>query len=111
VSFGKFIPDFNECSFTLGNGKKAAKILHSTNNFPEFTWKIRPAPLVKRLVFLGINEDPVSIETLKKILFESAFQQRMGRCRTTCQQETGENCCGYWIGGPCKGLAAAQQLK
>ena len=47
---GNLLPDFNDYVYK-GNWEKAAKILHSTNNFPEFTGRLCPAPCVKRHAF------------------------------------------------------------
>ena len=58
------IPDFNDL-IHKGEWKKASEILHSTNNFPEFTGRLCPAPCEKACV-LGIIEDPVSIENIEK---------------------------------------------
>ena len=54
---GNLIPDFNDNVYK-GKWKEAAKILHATNNFPEFTGRLCPAPCEEACV-LGINEDPV----------------------------------------------------
>ena len=62
---GNLIPDFNDMVFQ-GKWQEAAKILHNTNNFPEFTGRLCPAPCEEACV-LGINEDPVSIENIEKI--------------------------------------------
>ena len=70
---GNLIPDFNDNVY-LGNWEKAAKILHSTNNFPEFTGRLCPAPCEQACV-LGINEDPVSIENIEKNIVEVAFEK------------------------------------
>ena len=55
---GNLIPDFNDAVYK-GKWEKAAEILHSTNNFPEFTGRLCPAPCEEACV-LGINEDPVT---------------------------------------------------
>ena len=70
---GNLIPDFNDNVYR-GNWEKAAKILHSTNNFPEFTGRLCPAPCEQACV-LGINEDPVSIENIEKNIVEVAFEK------------------------------------
>ena len=68
---GNLIPDFNDAVYD-GNWEKASQILHSTNNFPEFTGRLCPAPCEEACV-LGINEDPVSIENIEKNIVETAF--------------------------------------
>ena len=65
---GNLIPDFNDKVYN-GKWKEAAAILHSTNNFPEFTGRLCPAPCEEACV-LGINEDPVSIENIEKNIVE-----------------------------------------
>ena len=68
---GNLIPDFNDAVYQK-NWEKATDILHSTNNFPEFTGRLCPAPCEEACV-LGINEDPVSIENIEKNIVETAF--------------------------------------
>lgn len=68
---GNFIPDFND-KVHKGKWEEAAQILHSTNNFPEFTGRLCPAPCEEACV-LGINEDPVTIENIEKNIVETAF--------------------------------------
>ncbi|PZR37283.1 MAG: glutamate synthase, partial [Azospira oryzae] len=57
---GNIIPEFNDAVYQ-GNWKQAYEILSSTNNFPEFTGRICPAPCEASCV-LGINKSPVAIE-------------------------------------------------
>ena len=68
---GNLIPDFNDAVYR-GKWEKAAEILHATNNFPEFTGRLCPAPCEEACV-LGINEDPVTIENIEKNIVETAF--------------------------------------
>ena len=70
---GNIIPDFND-AVHRNNYKEAYQILSSTNNFPEFTGRICPAPCEASCV-LGINNDPVTIEHIEKQIIEEAFQQ------------------------------------
>jgi len=70
---GNFIPDFNDMVHK-GEWKKALKILHATNNFPEFTGRLCPAPCEKACV-LGIIDDPVSIENIEKRIVERGFEE------------------------------------
>lgn len=102
---GNLIPDFNDKVYK-GKWKEAAEILHSTNNFPEFTGRLCPAPCEEACV-LGINEDPVSIENIEKRIVEQAFE--MG----WIQPNPPEVRTGFKvaiIGSGPAGLAAAQQL-
>ena len=61
---GNLIPDFNDLVYN-NNWKEALKVLHSTNNFPEFTGRLCPAPCESACV-LGIISPPVSIEMIEK---------------------------------------------
>ena len=69
---GNNIPAFNDAVFQE-EWEKAFTILNSTNNFPEFTGRICPAPCEKACV-LGINNDPVTIEHIEKSVAEKAFE-------------------------------------
>ncbi|NNK74281.1 MAG: glutamate synthase subunit beta, partial [Flavobacteriaceae bacterium] len=86
--------------------KEAAKILHSTNNFPEFTGRLCPAPCEEACV-LGINEDPVSIENIEKNIIEIAFESGWITPEPPVKR-TGKSVA--IIGSGPAGLAAAQQL-
>ena len=70
---GNLIPDFNDLIYK-GEWKKALAILHSTNNFPEFTGRLCPAPCEKACV-LGLIEDPISIENIEKNIVERGFEE------------------------------------
>ncbi len=102
---GNLIPDFNDAVYR-GKWEKAAEILHATNNFPEFTGRLCPAPCEEACV-LGINEDPVSIENIEKNIVETAFQKgwvvaNPPEFRTSKKVAV--------VGSGPAGLAAAQQL-
>lgn len=102
---GNLIPDFNDAVYQ-SKWEKAAEILHSTNNFPEFTGRLCPAPCEEACV-LGINEDPVSIENIEKNIVETAFEKgwiipKPPSVRTDKKIAV--------IGSGPAGLAAAQQL-
>ena len=102
---GNLIPDFNDAVYR-GKWEKAADILHSTNNFPEFTGRLCPAPCEEACV-LGINEDPVSIENIEKNIVETAFEK--GWIKATPPNRRTEKSVAVVGSGPA-GLAAAQQL-
>ncbi len=102
---GNLIPDFNDAVYQ-GKWEKAAKILHSTNNFPEFTGRLCPAPCEEACV-LGINEDPVSIENIEKNIVETAFGNGWIQPMIPVVR-TGKNVA--IIGSGPAGLAAGQQL-
>ncbi|MBJ7879572.1 glutamate synthase subunit beta [Gelidibacter salicanalis] len=102
---GNLIPDFNDKVYK-GRWKEAAQILHSTNNFPEFTGRLCPAPCEEACV-LGINEDPVSIENIEKNIVEKAFEEGW---ITAHPPKTRTDKKVAVIGSGPAGLAAAQQL-
>lgn len=102
---GNRIPDFNDKVYK-GRWKEAAQILHSTNNFPEFTGRLCPAPCEEACV-LGINEDPVTIENIEKSIIETAFKEGWIVPKPP-QNRTGKKVA--IIGSGPSGLAAAQQL-
>lgn len=102
---GNLIPDFNDAVYQ-GKWEKAASILHSTNNFPEFTGRLCPAPCEEACV-LGINEAPVSIENIEKNIVETAFTKGWIKAHPP-QQRTGKKVAV--VGSGPAGLATAQQL-
>ncbi len=102
---GNLIPDFNDKVYK-GRWKEAAQILHATNNFPEFTGRLCPAPCEEACV-LGINEDPVSIENIEKNIAETAFKEGWVTAHPP-KFRTGKNVAV--VGSGPAGLAAAQQL-
>ena len=102
---GNLIPDFNDAVY-LGKWEKAADILHATNNFPEFTGRLCPAPCEEACV-LGINEDPVTIENIEKNIVETAFEKGW-IVATPPANRTGKKVAV--IGSGPAGLATAQQL-
>lgn len=102
---GNLIPDFNDAVYQ-GKWEKAAKILHSTNNFPEFTGRLCPAPCEEACV-LGINEDPVSIENIEKNIVETAFDKGWIKPEPPSKR-TGKSVAV--VGSGPAGLATAQQL-
>lgn len=102
---GNLIPDFNEAVYR-GQWEKAANLLHATNNFPEFTGRLCPAPCEEACV-LGINEDPVSIETIEKNIVEKAFEAGWIRPEPPAARTNKKVAI---VGSGPAGLAAAQQL-
>lgn len=102
---GNLIPDFNDAVYK-GHWEKASKLLHATNNFPEFTGRLCPAPCEEACV-LGINEDPVSIENIEKNIAETAFSNGWILPQPPTQR-TGKKIAV--VGSGPAGLAAAQQL-
>ena len=102
---GNLIPDFNH-SIYKNDWPKALKILHSTNNFPEFTGRLCPAPCESACV-LGIIEAPVSIELIEKYIPERGFKEGWITPQPPAHR-TGKKVAV--VGSGPAGLAAAQQL-
>ena len=73
------IPDWNDLVYR-GRWKEAVRQLHSTNNFPEFTGRICPAPCEAACV-LGINEPAVTIKQIEKSIVERGFHGRLDSSR------------------------------
>jgi glutamate synthase (NADPH/NADH) small chain len=99
------IPDWNDLIYR-DRWKEAIRALHSTNNFPEFTGRICPAPCEAACV-LGINGPPVTIKVVEKAIIEHAFREGWVRPEPPAQR-TGKRVAV--IGSGPAGLAAAQQL-
>jgi glutamate synthase (NADPH/NADH) small chain len=102
---GNLIPDWNDHVFHA-NSEQAIIALHATNNFPEFTGRVCPAPCEAACV-LGINADPVSIKLIERSIADRAFAE--GRIQSVLPKlRTGKKVAV--IGSGPAGLAAAQQL-
>src|SRR6202022_2989219 len=99
------IPDWNDLVFR-GRWKEAVRVLHSTNNFPEFTGRICPAPCEAACV-LGINEPPVTIKQIEKTVIDRAFDE-VWIVPELPPFRTGKRVAV--IGSGPAGMAAAQQL-
>ena len=99
------IPDWNDLVYR-GRWKEAIRTLHATNNFPEFTGRVCPAPCETACV-LGINEPPVTIKNIEKTIIERAFQEGWIRPEVPARR-TGKRVA--IVGSGPSGLAAAQQL-
>lgn len=102
---GNVIPEFNDAVYKK-DYKEAYEILVSTNNFPEFTGRICPAPCESACV-LGINQPPVAIEEIEKNIIEIAFEKGFVTPRKPLVR-TGKKVAV--IGSGPAGLAAAAQL-
>jgi glutamate synthase (NADPH/NADH) small chain len=99
------IPDWNDLIYR-GRWKEAVRQLHATNNFPEFTGRICPAPCEASCV-LGINQPPVTIKQNEKNIVERAFRE--GWIKPEAPKiRTGKKVA--IVGSGPAGLAAAQQL-
>lgn len=102
---GNIIPEFNDAVYRQ-DWEEAAEILISTNNFPEFTGRICPAPCESSCV-LGINKPPVAIEHIEKTIAEVAFEKGYFQSKPP-KHRTGKKVAV--IGSGPAGLAAAAQL-
>lgn len=102
---GNVIPEFNDAAWR-GDWEEAYQILSSTNNFPEFTGRICPAPCESACV-LGINHPPVAIEEIEKHIIETAFALGLVQPRKPVFR-TGKKVAV--VGSGPAGLAAAAQL-
>ena len=102
---GNIIPDFNDAVYN-GKWEEAIKILSSTNNFPEFTGRICPAPCEASCV-LSINNDPVTIEYIEKTIAEQAYEKGYIKPNPP-KTRTGKRVAV--VGSGPAGLAAAAQL-
>lgn len=102
---GNVIPEFNDAVYRK-SWKEAYEILSSTNNFPEFTGRICPAPCESSCV-LGINQPPVAIEEIEKHIIEVAFDKGLVQ-PFKALIKTGKKVAV--VGSGPAGLAAAAQL-
>lgn len=102
---GNIIPEFNDAVYQ-GNWKQAYDILIATNNFPEFTGRICPAPCEAACV-LGINKPAVAIEYIEKSIIEKAFDNGWVQPRTPLHR-SGKRV--VVVGSGPAGLAAAAEL-
>ncbi|QOR76717.1 MAG: glutamate synthase subunit beta [Thermoflavifilum sp.] len=102
---GNVIPEFNDAVYRK-NWVEAYEILSSTNNFPEFTGRICPAPCESACV-LGINQPPVTIEEIEKHIIEIAYEKGLVKPRVP-RLRTGKKVA--IVGSGPAGLAAAAQL-
>ena len=99
------IPDWNDLVYR-GRWKDAVRQLHATNNFPEFTGRICPAPCETACV-LGINQPPVTIKQIEKSIVERGFEEGWIHPEPP-RHRTGKKVAV--VGSGPAGLAAAQQL-
>jgi glutamate synthase (NADPH/NADH) small chain len=99
------IPDWNDLVYS-DNWEQASANLHSTNNFPEFTGRICPAPCEASCT-LNITDEPVTIKTIECAIVDKAWQNGWIKPMVSTEK-TGKNIA--IIGSGPAGLAAAQQL-
>jgi glutamate synthase (NADPH) small chain len=99
------IPDFNDLVYKE-DWQRAIETLHSTNNFPEFTGRICPAPCEEACV-LRINDDPVGIKSIEHAIIDKAFEEGWVKPEPPTHK-TGKKVAV--VGSGPAGLACAQQL-
>jgi glutamate synthase (NADPH/NADH) small chain len=99
------IPEWNDLVYQ-DDFKRALRVLHSTNNFPEFTGKICPAPC-EAACTLNIDDNPVSIRTIECAIVDKGWQKGWIKPRIA-KTKTGKKVAV--IGGGPAGMAASQQL-
>ena len=99
------IPDFNDLVYSQ-DWKSAIDVLHSTNNFPEFTGRICPAPC-EAACTLNINNDPVGIKSIEHAIIDKAWENDWVIPQIN-PNKTGKKIAV--VGSGPAGLAAAQQL-
>lgn len=102
---GNIIPDWNDLVYR-GRWQEAIRRLHATNNFPEFTGRLCPAPCEEACV-LGINAPPVTIKNIEQSIIEKAFAEGWVVAEPP-ERRTGKRVA--IVGSGPAGLAAAQQL-
>jgi glutamate synthase (NADPH/NADH) small chain len=102
---GNLIPEWNDLTRT-GRWRDAIERLHATNNFPDFTGRLCPAPCESACV-LGINQDPVTIKQIELEIIDNAFDEGWV-VPLPPGQLTGKTVAV--VGSGPAGLAAAQQL-
>ena len=103
---GNLIPEWNDLVYR-DQWREAIERLHATNNFPEFTGRLCPAPCEASCV-LGINEDPVTIKQIEVEIIDQAFDEGWVTPRAARPALTGKKVAV--VGSGPAGLAAAQQL-
>jgi glutamate synthase (NADPH) small chain len=102
---GNIIPDWNDLIYR-GRWRDAIDRLHSTNNFPDFTGRVCPAPCEEACV-LNINNDPVTIKLIEKNIIDHAFAEGWVAPQPAARK-TGKSVAV--VGSGPSGLACAQQL-
>jgi glutamate synthase (NADPH/NADH) small chain len=99
------IPDFNDLVYR-GDWKNAIEVLHQTNNFPEFTGRVCPAPC-EAACTLNVNDDPVGIKSIEHAIIDRAWAEGWVQPRPAAVK-SGKTVAV--VGSGPAGLAAAQQL-
>lgn len=102
---GNLIPEWNDL-IRRGEGREASERLHATNNFPEFTGRLCPAPCESSCV-LGISQEPVTIKLVEQSIIDTAWAEDWVQPHPP-ERLTGKTVAV--VGSGPAGLAAAQQL-
>jgi glutamate synthase (NADPH/NADH) small chain len=102
---GNLIPDWNDHVYRT-EPQRAIDALHATNNFPEFTGRVCPAPCESACV-LGINDDPVSIKLIERSIADRSWDDQLIKPQPP-RVRTGKKVAV--VGSGPAGMAAAQQL-
>ncbi|HET9651817.1 MAG TPA: glutamate synthase subunit beta, partial [Usitatibacter sp.] len=102
---GNIIPDWNDLVYR-GNWRDASEVLHSTNNFPEFTGRVCPAPC-EAACTLNINNDPVTIKSIEQAIVDKAWAEGWVEPQVPARK-TGRKVAV--VGSGPAGMACAQQL-
>ena len=99
------IPDWNDLVYR-GNWREAINVLHETNNFPEFTGRVCPAPCEEACT-LNLHDSPVTIKTIEYSIIEKAWQKHWIEPKIPAMHTDKQVAI---VGSGPAGLAAAQQL-
>lgn len=102
---GNLIPDWNDLVMK-GDWQRAIEELHRTNNFPDITGRVCPAPC-EDVCILGINDDPVTIKAIERSIINRAFEEGWVNSQPPKKQSWKKVAV---VGSGPAGLAAAQQL-
>jgi glutamate synthase (NADPH/NADH) small chain len=103
---GNLVPDWNDLVYR-DRWQAAIERLHATNNFPEFTGRLCPAPCEGACV-LGLNDDPVTIKSVENAIIERAYEEGWIVADPPSRRRTGKRVAV--VGSGPAGLAAADQL-
>jgi glutamate synthase (NADPH/NADH) small chain len=99
------IPDWNDLVYR-GHWRQALEVLHSTNNFPEFTGRVCPAPC-EAACTLNINDDPVTIKSIEQAIVDKGWSEGWIMPEIALRKSGRKACV---VGSGPAGLACAQQL-
>ena len=88
------IPDWNDLVYN-NNWQEASSVLHSTNNFPEFTGRICPAPC-EAACTLNLDDNPVAIKSIECAIVDNAWENGFIQPEPALEK-TGKKYCYYWF--------------